>query len=457
MGFDRERWRGRLAELAEQAGIPGASLSVLVDGETHTLVTGVADVGTGEPVTPDTLFQTGSITKVHTAIAIMRLVEEGAIDLDAPVVELLDGFRVADADVTRRVTARHLLTHTSGIAGDAFFDVGAGDDAVERYVERLADVGQDLPLASMFSYCNSGFVILGRMIEVVTGKPWDDALADLVLQPAGLGHTVTRDDDLERFRVARGHVGDRTATEPAPDWPGPRGLGPVGSTMHARTGDLVALGRPFVGHGDPSLLTAASVAEMLRPQLPVAERWTSGDHRGLAWFLFDWSGRRVVEHGGGTLGSRSSLLLVPDRGVAIALAWNKRATFPEVLTDELLGELGAVERPAMPQPSGTTAVTSVTAIVGRYERFGERVDIVAQDDALRAVTCLIEPLASLMPEADPVVLELRPSADGGCGDPGTLVYVAREAPDQEWEPLLLSQVDGQGYLSYAGRSLRRIA
>ncbi len=92
---------------------------------------------TGVEVTPDSLFQIGSITKVWTATLVMQLVDEGGLDLDAPVVEALPGFRVADPDVTRTVTMRHLLTHTSGIDGDVFTDTGRGDDCVERYVAGL--------------------------------------------------------------------------------------------------------------------------------------------------------------------------------------------------------------------------------------------------------------------------------------------------------------------------------
>ena len=107
---------------------------------------GVLSLRTEAPTTADSLFQIGSITKVWTATVIMQLVDEGRLELDTPVVEVLPDLRLSDAEVTRTVTIRHLLTHTSGIDGDVFTDTGRGDECLERYVALLADVAQNHPL-----------------------------------------------------------------------------------------------------------------------------------------------------------------------------------------------------------------------------------------------------------------------------------------------------------------------
>ena len=93
---------------------------------------------TGVEATTDSVFQIGSITKVWTATVAMQLVDEGLLDLDAPVADVLPELRLADPDVAKRVTMRHLLTHTSGIDGDVFTDTGRGDDCLEKYVAQLA-------------------------------------------------------------------------------------------------------------------------------------------------------------------------------------------------------------------------------------------------------------------------------------------------------------------------------
>lgn len=137
--------RDRLVSLAEDRGIPGAVLAVLHDDEIHEWSTGVTSLSTGVEVTPEAIFQIGSITKVWTATLVMQLVDEGGVELDAPVRTYLPELRFADPVATERTTLRHLLTHTSGVDGDVFEDFGRGDDAVARYVEACAGATSVLP------------------------------------------------------------------------------------------------------------------------------------------------------------------------------------------------------------------------------------------------------------------------------------------------------------------------
>ncbi len=116
----------RFNELIRKRQVPGATLAVLVGDDLHTLASGVLNLDTGVDATPDSMFQLASITKVYTATVFMRLVERGLVSLDTPVTKVLPDFKVADPEVVRRVTMRHLLTHTSGIGGDFFAEPGAG-------------------------------------------------------------------------------------------------------------------------------------------------------------------------------------------------------------------------------------------------------------------------------------------------------------------------------------------
>src|SRR5690348_8313802 len=168
----------RLAELCGE-DIPGASLAVTDGTEVVEAVHGVRSTRTGDPVTPATLFQIGSITKVWTATIAMALVDQGTLELDAPVQRYLPWFGVADGDVSAAVTIKHLLCHTSGFEGDDFTDTGNGDEALTTYVRGLSKAAQIHPLGAMFSYCNSGFSVLGLVIEAVTGGSWDAAVQDV--------------------------------------------------------------------------------------------------------------------------------------------------------------------------------------------------------------------------------------------------------------------------------------
>src|SRR5215213_10600227 len=116
-------------------GTPGGALGILADGREEYAAFGVDSIDAGKPVTLETLFNVTSTTETVTGTAVMRLVETGALDLDATVRRYLPDVRLMDEDVAARVTVRHLLTHTGGWWGDFFTDTGTADDAIARYVE----------------------------------------------------------------------------------------------------------------------------------------------------------------------------------------------------------------------------------------------------------------------------------------------------------------------------------
>lgn len=137
--------RERLVELIPRHQVPAAQVAVLAGGEVTTAAAGVLNLDTGVEATSDSLFQIGSITKLYTASLVMQLVDEGRVDLDTPAITYLPELRLGDPVVTEAVTLRHLLTHSSGIAGDHFPELGRGDDVVARYVASLAELGQTHP------------------------------------------------------------------------------------------------------------------------------------------------------------------------------------------------------------------------------------------------------------------------------------------------------------------------
>jgi CubicO group peptidase (beta-lactamase class C family) len=204
-----DRLAAALKRQIRRHGVPGASVAVLKGGRVvATAAAGVTNLDTKVPVTTDTLFQIGSITKVFTATMIMQLVDEGLLSLDEPIITYLPDFRLADAATLRSVTARHLLTHTSGIDGDYFVDSGRGDDAIARFVTMIALLPSLFPLGAKMSYCNAGFAVLGRIIEVLTRETYDHALRQRIFEPLGMTHAMTLPEDALKFRCTIGHVPD---------------------------------------------------------------------------------------------------------------------------------------------------------------------------------------------------------------------------------------------------------
>src|SRR5262249_52863156 len=166
---------------------------------------GVTNVDDPQPITADTVFPLASISKTVTTTAVMRLVEQGTIDLNAPVRTYLPDFRVADEAASRTVTIRHLLTHTSGWEGQLSAS-DHGEETLARFVAGLSTNMQLAPPGAEWSYNNAGFSVAGRVIEVVTGKTFSDAVDDLVFHPIGLKRAFTRVSDIVVHRFAVGHV-----------------------------------------------------------------------------------------------------------------------------------------------------------------------------------------------------------------------------------------------------------
>ena len=168
----------KLCEFTEAARVskkvPGVVLGILSGGEIKAAGFGVTNLDHPLDVTPETLFQIGSITKTFTGTLIMKWSKMEQLDLDAPVRTYLPEFKVVDETVSQNVTIRHLLTHTSGWFGDFFHDTGPGDDAGAKYMADMADLEQLAPMGEVWSYNNAGFYLAGHLIEVVTGKSYQE-------------------------------------------------------------------------------------------------------------------------------------------------------------------------------------------------------------------------------------------------------------------------------------------
>jgi CubicO group peptidase (beta-lactamase class C family) len=302
----------------EETQTPGVAVGLLHEGEEHVAGLGVTSAENPLDVTPDTLFQIGSITKTFTGTAAMRLVERGELDLDATVRTYLPELKLSDEDVAARVTMRHLLTHTGGWIGDYFDDLGSGDDALARMCESLAVLPQLTPLGEVWSYNNAGFYVAGRVIEVITGKTYEQALQELVLEPLGLEHTFFFADDVMTRRFAVGHLRNE---EGPPSVARPWGIGRAhhaAGGLASTVGDLLRYARFHMGDGE-EVLQRATLDEMQRSQLEVGSIF---EHVGITWSISERTGARLIGHGGGTNGQVSLFFFAPEHELALAVVTN---------------------------------------------------------------------------------------------------------------------------------------
>jgi CubicO group peptidase (beta-lactamase class C family) len=472
--IDAAHWQRRLAVLAERHKVPGASLGILrisADGKPDELVEaayGFANAPAKIEATTDTLFQIGSMSKVWTATVLMQLVDEGKLDLDAPVAEVLPELQLADADVAKTVTMRHLLNHTSGIDGDVFTDTGRGDDCVEKYVGLMADVKQNHPLGATWSYCNSGFTLAGRVIEQLTGQTWDAALREKLYVPLGLKHTVTLPEEALLFRTAAGHVDTvltDTGAEPvlAPVWQLPRSLGPAG-LINSIPADVLAFARMHLTGGlaadGTRVLSAASATAMTEFQADVPDKYVLGDSWGIGWIRFGWDGQRLVGHDGNTIGQAAFLRVLPDAehpgaGLAVTLLTNgghTRDLYGD-LYQEIFADLAGVAMPTPITPPAEPVRTDITPHLGRYERAGVLMEILPGTDEIDGPvlrTTITGPLAELTP--DDLVHAYPMQAIGQD------LYVVREPEAETWVPITFyALATGERYLHFGARATPKVA
>ena len=370
-----------LPRLAAEHDVPGAAVAVTVGEDVAEAAAGVLNKNTGVETTTDSLFQIGSITKVWTATLAMQLVDEDLLDLDAPVRDYLPEFRVADEDAAARITVRQLLNHTSGFEGDLFTDTGRGDDCVEKYVATLHDTPQLFAPGEMFSYNNAGYCVLGRIVEVMRGKPYDDCLREHLFAPLGLTHAAADAYEAIMHRAAVGHLtpDEEAGPQVAPVWALVRSNAPAGSMLAMSAADLLKFARMHMNNG-ASVLSADGVEAMQQIQVQVPDLALMGDSWGLGWELFHYPQATVIGHDGGTIGQNAFLRLVPEHGVAVALLTNGGKTIDlyQAIFRHVLRELTGVELPAMPEPAAEPQPVDGERFTGVYvSAVGERV--VTQD------------------------------------------------------------------------------
>jgi CubicO group peptidase (beta-lactamase class C family) len=403
LASDAEHWAQRLETLAVSHGVVGAVLGILRGDEVAVGASGVTNVRTDAAIRTDTVFQIGSITKAYTATAVLRLVAEGLLDLDAPVASALPELRLADPDTTRDVTLRHLLTHTSGLTSSTQIDTGRGDDCLQRHTAALADLPLHHPLAATFSYCNAGYSLAGRVIERVTGMVWDEAMRELVFAPLGVEQTMTLPEEALRHSVAMGHNRHPDGTvRPAARWGSPRSSGPAGGII-ATAQDVLAFAKLHIDDGvapDGTRLLSTDLTRHMRAKhanLPY--RYGEVDSWGLGWSRHTWGDHSLIGHEGDRRGQTACLRILPAHKLAVVLLTNggpARGLYRALVT-EIAGHYAGLTPPAPPQPPDEPTSFDIARHAGVYQRTDRRIEVVGhRGDPLLRWT-ITGPLAELAP------------------------------------------------------------
>jgi CubicO group peptidase (beta-lactamase class C family) len=342
----------RIAAFCEATRVPGFLAGVHQAGDQAVVAHGLANVATGTPMRADTGFLFGSITKVMTTTLVLQQVERGALDLDARVVDHLPEFRLATPGAAEAIRVRHLVTHTSGIDADLFFPDAAGPDALQTYVERLGrECGTLFAPGEYVSYSNGGMIVAGRLLEVVTGRPYHEVLERDVFAATGMAGACTSAERAILRSTAVGHFPDPATggARPTGMFMLPQTWGPAGGTPIGTVEDLLALGRVHLDGGRaPSgtrVLSAESVARMRSVTHDLGT--PNSAPVGLGWLVRQLGGTTVLTMSGASPGGVAVLVVVPEHDLVFAAYGNAPQAL--ALHDELLlwlaGRFGEVATP----------------------------------------------------------------------------------------------------------------
>jgi CubicO group peptidase (beta-lactamase class C family) len=381
-----ERLHARVRELAEELEIPGVAVGVFHEAAERYAYHGVTSVENPLPVDEHTLFQFGSTGKTYTSVALLRLVEEGKVDLDATVRTYVPELQLRDPDAAASVTVLQLLNHTAGWDGDFFEDTGDGDDSLARFLERMAILQQLTPPGFIVSYNNASLSLAGRIIEKVTGSTYERAIKDLVLDPVGLHETLFFPNDIMSRRFVVGHRRETDGrVRVLRPWAMPRSGNAMGG-LSASAPDQIRWARFHLDRGRTLDGTQVVAAELIdRMQQPTAEMAGSdlGDAVGISWLLSEIGGEKIVAHGGSTTGQYSGFKMVPGRRFAIISLTNaepRGTLFNHRISEWALETyLGLVEHDLIPE---ARSAETLAEYAGSYKTVAAVMTISVQDDHL---------------------------------------------------------------------------
>jgi CubicO group peptidase (beta-lactamase class C family) len=376
----------------ERLQIPGLSVGTLIDGDMRTHGYGVISLETNYPTRPDSLFQIGSNTKVFTATLAMKLVEEGILNLDTPVKEYLPDLKLADEQAQATITMRHLLTHVSGLEGDRFEDTGIGDDALATFIGQAYTWSQETDPGEIWSYCNSGFSLAGRVMEHVLEMPYEEAVRDRIFKPLGMSRTFWHAHEVVMYSAAAGHSqlpGQEHPTVAHP-WAIPRSSNPAGAII-SNVDDILTFMQFHLGDGTwkgTQVLSGETVQAMQQQQARV----NSVTEWGIGWTLTSIDGVRIISHGGSTNGHNTQMLAVPDKGFIITVLVNSDHGSQAIdrINAWALEKYCGLKKPEPERIS--LPPEELARFTGRYSRPMGASTVTAENGGLMVETAMVHPL-----------------------------------------------------------------
>jgi CubicO group peptidase (beta-lactamase class C family) len=316
--------------------VPGLAIAIIKDDRIVLAKGyGVRKLGDAAPVNERTLFAIGSSSKAFTSAAIAILVDEGKLKWDDPVTKYLPGFELYDPYVTRELTVRDLLSHRSGLERGDLLWYGTEYDR-DEILRRTRYLKPTWSLRSTFGYQNLMFLAAGQLVARVGGKSWDDFIRQRIFVPLTMTASNTSISDLKNAdNVSTPHSKVEDKIEAIP-WRNIDNIAPAGS-INSNVMDMAQWVRLQLAQGDyqkQRLVSSGAVKEMhssqtvMRVEPPYSLFYPEAHflNYGLGWFLHDYRGRKVVEHGGAIDGMRAQVAMIPEEKLGLVILTNMDGT-----------------------------------------------------------------------------------------------------------------------------------
>ena len=356
--------------------LPGVSMGIVVDQDLiWSQGFGYADIESGKPATPETIYSICSISKLFTSISVMQLRDQGKLDLDDSVGEILPWFDIENTfPEGPAISVRRILTHSAGLPREAGYPYWTGPEYAfpthEQVVERLSDQETLYPSAEYFQYSNLGLTLAGEIVAEASGQPYDEYVRQHILDPLGLESTNPEIPDSERgARLATGYTSKLRdgSRKVVPDYL-VRGIAPAaGFTSTVK--DLARFAAwqfRLLAEGGDEVLSANTLKEMQRVH------WIDPDWettRGLGFSVSRRDDKTFVGHGGSCPGYRTQLLMSPKDRIAVIFMTNGQGTSTGTYTNGTFNAIAPAIAATLKSPGeGKALDPALEKFVGRYER-----------------------------------------------------------------------------------------
>lgn len=300
----------------KQHRLPGMSVAI-VQGDDIVFAKGYGEASPGRPMTPDTPMYIGSTSKTFTSLAVMQLVEQGKLELDAPVKSYIPWFQVGDPESTKTITLRHLLTHTSGLTDQNYNDHNLPDDAsLEDAVRDLVHAAPVSAPGESWHYFNPGYAVLGYLVEQTSGQSYGDYIAEHIFQPIGMANAFS--EPAQAADLAQGHLA--LFGFPVPFGQPHRRYGLPEGYLIVSANDMARYLMMIMNDGqvgDQQVISVESLRKMFNPvRLPQHQSY------GLGWEIERYYGEPHIYHGGSNEAFKHEAMFFPEKDLGLVIQIN---------------------------------------------------------------------------------------------------------------------------------------